>query len=128
MRAPIRGCIERLPDGRGCPSYALPGKARCELHQREAMANRNLSPGTTPEWRRARKLALERAGHRCSKCGRTEAEARAAGSWLEVTTCSGAGVRSATHDLADLVVMCRRPCHTATFRATPRPSWREPQG
>ena len=128
MRPPVRPCIERLPDGRGCPRYAREGDSRCEECRRRALKNRDLSPGTTPEWRRARKLALERAGHRCEKCGRTEAEARAAGTWLEVHHRSGAGVRAKTHDLADLEVLCRTPCHTATMRATPRPSWREPQG
>jgi 5-methylcytosine-specific restriction endonuclease McrA len=122
MPAP-RPCIERV-GGRGsagCPRYAVPGKSRCEEHQREHEKRRRQeggSPGTTPAWARARKKALEREGYRCQNCGRTEDQARAAGTWLEVHHVDAAGVRAPTHDLSKLEVLCRTPCHTATLAAT----------
>jgi len=122
--AVVRPCIERLPDGRGCPRYALPGKSRCQAHQREAMAKRDLSPGTTPAWARARRAALERDGWRCTACGKTQAQAKAdspAGKGLEVHHRSGAGVRAETHVLEDLVTLCRA-CHLDTLRAKSRPT------
>jgi hypothetical protein len=38
-------CIERLTNGVGCPEYAVPGKSRCEEHQREAIATGKISGG-----------------------------------------------------------------------------------
>lgn len=119
---PLRPCIDRLPDGRGCPHYALPNLARCEHHHAVALKEGRRSPGTTAAWRKARTAALERAGRRCQKCGRTEAQARAAGTWLEVHHLDGEGVRAKTHDDARLQVLCRQPCHLDTLRATTRPS------
>jgi 5-methylcytosine-specific restriction endonuclease McrA len=125
MRRPLRPCIERLPDGRGCPEYAIPGKSRCETHQRQALKEGRRSPGTTAAWRKARKAALERAGRKCEKCGRTQDQARADGTWLEVHHVSGAGVRAKEHDPDDLQVLCRQPCHLDTWRAQTRQTWRE---
>lgn len=107
----MRPCLER-----GCPEYALPGKSRCEEHQAQARKTGARSPGTTAAWRKARQIALDRAGHRCEKCGRTEAQARADGTWLEVHHRDGAGVRAQVHDQAQLQVLCRKPCHLATWR------------
>ena len=122
---PAKPCIERLPDsGLGCPRMALEGQSRCAEHARQARRDGTSSPGTTAAWRKARAAALRRAGHRCEKCGRKEAQARQDGTHLEVHHRSGAGVRAKQHDQADLEVMCRR-CHVDTMRATPRPSWRE---
>ena len=112
-------CIERLEDGRGCPRYAIPGKSRCEEHQREVPSR----GGTTPAWSRARTAALKRAGYRCEECGRTEQQARDAGTWLEVHHVEGEGVRAETHDLAKLKVLCRVPCHKKTLRK--KGTWRQ---
>jgi DNA-directed RNA polymerase subunit RPC12/RpoP len=122
MPKPPRPCIERLPDGRGCPEYAIPGKSRCEAHQREAMKKRDLSPGTTPEWRRARKLALERTGYRCERCGKTDAESRAEGKGgLHVHHADNRGVRAQEHDQALLEVRCPG-CHRLTLKRGSRPT------
>jgi hypothetical protein len=120
-------CIERLPDGVGCPEYALPGEARCEEHHHEAVKNKRRSPGTTGAWRKAREEALRRAGHRCEKCGRTEEQARAAGTWLEVHHPDGRGVRADHHDVEALQVLCRKPCHLDTLRKKTRPTLAEHQ-
>jgi hypothetical protein len=112
-------CIERLPDGRGCPEYAYDGP-RCEAHK-----SRSGEGGTTAAWRRARKIALERTGYRCERCGRTAEQARADGTHLEVHHVDGRGVGAEEHDQALLRVLCRTPCHTATMRATPRQGRRE---
>ena len=122
---PPRPCIERLPDGRGCPEYAEPGQARCTEHRHLAVKDGRRSPGTTAAWRKARAAALRRAGHRCEKCGRTEEQTRAAGTHLEVHHRSGAGVRATQHDLDDLQVLCRTPCHTATWKRETRPTLEE---
>jgi DNA-directed RNA polymerase subunit RPC12/RpoP len=109
-------CIERLSDGRGCPEYAIPGRSRREAHRREALAKRDLSPGTTPAWRKARKIALERTGYRCERCGKTDAESRAEGKGgLHVHHVDGRGVRAQEHDQALLEVRCP-PCHRLTLR------------
>lgn len=122
MPRPPKPCIERLPDGRGCPQYAIPGKSRCEAHQREALAKRDLSPGTAPQWRKARKLALERTGYRCERCGKTEAESRAEGKGgLHVHHVDGRGVRARAHDQALLEVRCP-DCHRMTLRKNTRPT------
>lgn len=122
----VRPCIERMPDGRGCPRYADPKNGhRCTEHFREAMAKRDLSPGTTPEWRRARKIALERAGYVCEKCGKTDTESRAEGEGgLHVHHIDGRGTRARVHDQALLEVRCP-PCHRLTLRRDTRPSFRE---
>jgi hypothetical protein len=102
-----------------CPNYAEPAGSYCDDHAAEAP--KGSSPGTTAAWRRARKAALERAGHRCEKCGRTEQQARADGTHLEVhhVDQGAGGVRAEHHDLSKLRVLCRTPCHTETFRRRP---------
>jgi len=127
MRKPVRPCIDRLPDGKGCPAYALPGRSRCEKHEATAVKTGARSGGTTGAWRAARKVALARTNHTCEKCGRTEAEVRAAGSWLEVHHLQGPGVRAAQHDQRDLQVLCRVPCHVATYAAKTRMTLAEHQ-
>jgi 5-methylcytosine-specific restriction endonuclease McrA len=127
MPKPPRPCIDRLPSGVGCPEYALAGKSRCETHQAEAIANGTRSPGTTPAWAKARKLALERDGYCCTRCGKTQAQAKAeskAGRGLEVHHLSGAGVRAKSHDLDDLRTLCR-PCHLRTMTKKHRPTVEE---
>jgi 5-methylcytosine-specific restriction endonuclease McrA len=126
MRRPLRPCIERLPDGRGCPEYAVLGKSGCEAHQRQALKDGRRPPGTTSAWKKARKAALERAGYRCEKCGRTEDQARAAGTHLEVHHRDGRGVRANQHELDQLEVLCRTPCHTATWATQTRAERRRP--
>jgi hypothetical protein len=117
-------CIERLPDGRGCPEYAYDGP-RCEQHEAEAKKNGASGSGTTAAWAKARKIALERTGYRCERCGRTDEQARADGTHLEVHHLDGRGVGALHHDQAKLRVLCRTPCHTATMRATPRKTRRQ---
>lgn len=114
----VRPCIERLPDGRGCPEYAYDGP-RCPEHTREAMRDGTRSPGTTPAWSRARKLALERAGYRCERCGKTDAESRAEGrGGLHVHHVDGRGVRAQEHDQVLLEVRC--PNRLESILATQR--------
>jgi RNA-directed DNA polymerase len=43
----VRPCIERRPDGLGCPEYAFDGP-RCPEHTRQAARDGTRSPGTTP--------------------------------------------------------------------------------
>lgn len=125
----VRPCIERLPDDRGCPEYAIPGKSRCERHEAEAVKNRNSeNPGTTPEWRRARKAALERDGHRCTRCGKTQAQAKAESKHnrgLEVHHMDGEGSsRQGPHDLDKLATLCHG-CHKAVRVKKTRPTLEE---
>ncbi|MEJ7783813.1 MAG: hypothetical protein WKF96_03350 [Solirubrobacteraceae bacterium] len=127
MRKPVRPCIDRLSDGKGCPEYALPGESRCEEHHALAAKNRTRPAGTTAAWRRARLIALKRTGYTCEKCGRTDAQAKADGTWLEVHHRRGEGVRAAQHNQADLQVLCRQPCHLDTLRAKTRPTLAEHQ-
>ncbi len=116
---PPRPCLSPA-----CPVYAEPGKSRCAEHARQesraARQEGRRSPGTTAPWAKARARALQRAGHTCELCGRTDAEARAAGTWLEVHHEDGQGVRATEHDQAKLTVLCRQPCHVQTFRQTYR--------
>ncbi|MBN1530692.1 MAG: HNH endonuclease [Thermoleophilaceae bacterium] len=91
------------------------------------MAKRDLSPGTTPEWARARKQALDRDGWRCTQCGKTQEQAKAdspAGRGLEVHHVRGEGVRSRVHRLEHLRTLCR-DCHLDTLRKQTRPDWRK---
>jgi hypothetical protein len=117
---PPKPCAEHR-----CREYALAGKSRCAEHHETAKAAGQVQQGTTAAWRRARTLAMERAGYRCERCRRTEAEVKAAGSWLEVHHQDGAGTRAATHDLSKLEVLCREPCHLATLRKATRPTWED---
>lgn len=61
-------------NGRRCPN--LTTGSRCPACRAEFEAGRRSDPnltgrrGTSAEWRRARGLALHRAGHRCERCGR----------------------------------------------------------
>lgn len=115
MRPPTRPCIERLPDGRGCPEYAVSGKSRCEEHQALALKTGNRSPGTTGAWKRAREEALRRAGFTCAKCGLTDTASRAAGlGGLHVHHLVG-NIRTEPHDVDQLEVRCQ-PCHTDLVR------------
>lgn len=124
-RQPPRPCIERLPDGRGCPRYAEEGRPRCAEHHAQALKTGRRSPGTTAAWARARKLALSRAGKKCEKCGLTDAASRAAGlGGLHVHHVDGRGVRAASHDQALLQVLCPT-CHRNLVRRSTRQTWPE---
>lgn len=69
-----RPCIERLPDGRGCPNTTT--GTRCLAHQRAWEARRHADPdltgrrGSTEAWRKQRELCLRRDQFRCQRCGR----------------------------------------------------------
>lgn len=71
-----RPCIERLPDGRGCPNYALPDKSRCEDHergrgkQRWAEGKTGKRPGWRKGWDRLRSQVWREQGERCNRCRR----------------------------------------------------------
>jgi hypothetical protein len=95
-----------------CPEFAEPGKSHCRAHMPKSR-----SRGTTASWAQARKVALDRAGHRCERCGRTEQQARADGTWLEAHHADGRGVSADEHDLDQIVVLCRQPCHLDTLRS-----------
>lgn len=67
--APVRPCVKRLPDGRGCPNYT--STSRCLDHEREFEAERKANGatgrrGTSSEWAKARARALKRDRHRCT--------------------------------------------------------------
>lgn len=54
---PVRPCIERLPEGKGCPLYALEGKSRCAEHEREYQGQRKTPSqkiAQTARWRKLR--------------------------------------------------------------------------
>jgi 5-methylcytosine-specific restriction endonuclease McrA len=107
---PKPGCPEVVPTG----SYCVEHKAEKD---RRARAEGG-SPGTTAAWRKARKAALRRDRHRCTECGRTQAEARCrrhAARRHHLDGMSG-GVGAKTHDISLLRTLCRTPCHTDTFR------------
>lgn len=116
MRAPIP-CIERLPDGAGCPEYAVPGKSRCEKHQRERERSR---PRHDTAWKRARELALKLAKYRCRRCGKSPMQLRVFRRRLEVHHVDG---DPTNHDQANLRVLCgpdRESCHRIEQRSQHR--------
>ena len=58
-----RACIERLPDGRGCPNYIdRPNTSRCADHRAAYERKRNRSPSSavsqTHRWRRVRQAIV----------------------------------------------------------------------
>jgi 5-methylcytosine-specific restriction endonuclease McrA len=116
--APVRGCIERLPDGRGCPRYAVPGRSRCAEHEAAHEAARRRDPsltgrrGSTGEQRRARHVALQRDRYRCRQCGRTARELRR-GEALEVHHVDGDARNNAPHNLRTLCTSCHRAASAA---------------
>lgn len=62
----------------------------------------------SPEWRETRRLALQRVGHRCQKCGATKR--------LQVHHLTY--LRRGAEDLDDLEVLCRG-CHEAEHGIEP---------
>jgi len=116
--APVRGSIERLPNGRGCPRYALPGRSRCAEHEAAHEAARRRDPfvtgrrGSTPEQRHARSAALARDRHRCRDCGRTARQLRR-GEALEVHHVDGDARNDAPHNLRTLCTSCHRAASAA---------------
>jgi hypothetical protein len=109
MRYAPKPCIERLSDGRGCPNFAVVGvngkggNGRCEQHGGKPYK------GGTHAWKKARAAALNEAGNRCERCGKTQAQARAEGKPLQVHHLErGASIASGRHDR--LRALCR-VCH-----------------
>lgn len=119
-------CIERLPDGRGCPHYAEPDGSRCS--QCAGLAPKSKSKGTTTAWRKARLLALERDGWKCTRCGKTQAQAKAEGLGLEVhhlaasSRTPGRSIDRDEHPVDELQTLCRA-CHQLTYKRKTRPTW-----
>jgi 5-methylcytosine-specific restriction endonuclease McrA len=107
VRQPIRPCIEFR-----CPEYTL--ATRCEKHQAEFEAKRRANPsltgrrGTTADWRRARGLALWRAGYRCRDCGISQKELEAQGKSLEVHHVDGDAHNDRQSNLRPLCPPCHR--------------------
>ena len=101
-----RPCLER-----GCVRYAEAG-SYCAEHDR---------PRSQAGWKKVREKALQKAGRRCWKCGITEQQAKANGTWLEVHHLDNRGIRAGVHDERELRVLCR-PCHVLTFT---KGSWAE---
>ncbi|MBB4663165.1 HNH endonuclease [Conexibacter arvalis] len=68
-----RPCIERLPDGRGCPEYAEPGGSRCAGHEAEHERNRRTPSQRVTEtqrWRKLRRHLIATRPHVCGICGK----------------------------------------------------------
>lgn len=98
-----------------CPRYAAVADAatgrlgsRCEEHQREhwkiqKAASRGTGTASTAGWSKARSQALQRDGHRCTRCG---AEDRLSVHHLD----DEAGGVTGRHDLDRLVTLCQ-DCH-----------------
>lgn len=58
-----------------CPSYAVPGKSRCDEHERERQRKgweegRTGSRGSRPGWRRLRARVWREQGERCKRCSK----------------------------------------------------------
>lgn len=62
----------------------------------------------TAEWQRLRRRVLDRDGHRCTCCGKTEAQLKVEGNALEVHHRDGDHENNA---LPNLTALCRTPCH-----------------
>jgi hypothetical protein len=123
---PPRPCIDRLPDGRGCPEYAIDNGSRCAGHAH--LAPKSRSRGTTAAWARARTAALNRDGYRCTICGKTQEQARAEGRGLEVHhltgshSTTGRSLDRDEHPLHELQTLCHEH-HRQTLRKKTRPTW-----
>jgi hypothetical protein len=104
-----RPCIEH-----GCTAYAVPGKARCTTHYAQFEATRRADPhltgrrGSTPEWRRARGLALWRFKRTCQDCHRTQGQIEALKGKLEVHHIDGDPSNNAQ---GNLLPLCSLGCH-----------------
>lgn len=59
---PLKPCLHRYADGRGCSAYARDGASRCELHDRERMRNRTRTPSSqisqTNRWKKLRESVV----------------------------------------------------------------------
>lgn len=62
-------CLERLPDGRGCPNYAVPGGSRCREHGGAASPSGRVTQSY--RWRKLRRAFIDAAPKpwRCGICG-----------------------------------------------------------
>jgi len=96
----------------GCSQLAAPGSGRCVEHKRQRWADyetrrpdreETLAFYRSPEWRRARALALELAGGRCSRCG--------SGVRLQVDHIRPVKDGGAPFDQGNLAALCVR-CHS----------------
>jgi 5-methylcytosine-specific restriction endonuclease McrA len=72
---PPRPCLERLPDGRGCPNYAVPGGSRCSEHGAKATPSGRITQ--TARWRKLRRELIAAAPRplACALCREPIADA-----------------------------------------------------
>jgi hypothetical protein len=90
---------------------------RCPLHKAEHEAGRRADSsvtgrrGTSPEWRRARGLALWLATKTCQDCGLTEDEVKRLGGHLEVDHLDGDPLNNGQGNLRVRCDSCHRRHH-----------------
>jgi len=101
-------CIERIPDGRGCPHYAVEGKSRCAEHARERQQagwaeGRTGKRGIRPGWRAVRNRVVREQHGKCSRCP------------APATSVHHIDGVAANEDRANLVALCS-DCHKAADR------------
>lgn len=69
---PRRPCLARLPDGRGCPAYAAPGKSYCDEHQRDRPPSPSQLAARSGTYKRHRQRLLDQGPPwTCGICGQT---------------------------------------------------------
>jgi 5-methylcytosine-specific restriction endonuclease McrA len=96
-----------------CTEYAVTGQSYCRKHLRTRL-DRGLTGarGTSAQWRRMRKLALQQHRFRCIDCGRKVTDL-APKEKLEVHHADGNPLNNA---LVNLKVLCTR-CHRKRHRS-----------
>src|SRR4051812_39352771 len=103
--SPLRACIERLPDGRGCPRLAEPGRSRCAEHEQQRQAEQ-YDGRKSYQWQKTRQAVIARDRH-CQHPGCTTATE------LQIHHIDS----DTTHnDLSNLVALCRRH-HSTEYEA-----------
>jgi 5-methylcytosine-specific restriction endonuclease McrA len=79
----------------------------------------------TPEWLRTRRIALDRAGHKCERCLRTRHQCARTGDPLDAHHIEPVALYPELfHVLSNITVLCRR-CHDVeTMKQSRRYGWR----